>query len=184
MDRGFALFESAIGACGIAWSQNGLRGLQLPERDHVRGLARLKRRFADLDVAEPSAAASAAVSAITRFLDGDIATDLSFIQLDLDGVGAWEAEVYRAAREISVGSFITYGELARSLGGAGKARAVGQALGRNPWPIVVPCHRVTAAGGATGGFSAPDGVSLKLRLLDIEGALAPEALPLFAFPGE
>jgi methylated-DNA-[protein]-cysteine S-methyltransferase len=100
--------------------------------------------------------------------------------IDFAGIGAWEASVYRAAVAIRYGATRTYGELAASLGAPGGAQAVGQALGRNPWPIVIPCHRILAADGRTGGFSAPGGAVTKLRLLEIEGALAPATLPLFA----
>ena len=117
------------------------------------------------------------------FLAGAITIDLGSIPIDLKSVGSWEQSVYRAARDIPVGSTITYGTLAERLGDPGKARAVGQALGRNPWPIVIPCHRITAAGGRTGGFSAPGGAATKLKLLEIEGALAAEAMPLFAARG-
>ena len=83
------------------------------------------------------------------------------------------------ARAIPPGSTLTYGEIARRLGDPGAAQAVGQAMGHNPWPIVVPCHRVLGAGGKVGGFSAPGGAKTKLRMLEIEGALKPERLPLF-----
>jgi methylated-DNA-[protein]-cysteine S-methyltransferase len=88
--------------------------------------------------------------------------------------------VYACTRAIPPGRTRTYGEIAAALGDPGLSRAVGQALGRNPWPIVIPCHRVTAVDGRAGGFSAPGGAATKLRLLDIEGALAPETLPLFS----
>ena len=108
--------------------------------------------------------------------------DYSQTPLAFERVGAFEASVYRAALAIPWGETRTYGALAAALGDPGAAQAVGQALGRNPWPIVVPCHRITAADGRAGGFSAPGGAATKLRLLEIEGALAPESLPLFAVP--
>ena len=103
--------------------------------------------------------------------------------LDLGATGDFERAVYAAARAIPAGTTITYGTLAARVGDPGQARAVGQALGRNPWPIVVPCHRITAADGRMGGFSAPGGTRTKLKLLEIEGALAAETLPLFGGAG-
>ena len=175
---GFSLFETPIGACGIAWGAAGIVGLQLPEAGEAAALARLRRRFPALQEAEPPPAIAAAARRIAAFLGG--ARDgFADLPLDLGGVGAFDRAVYEAARAIPAGETRTYGALAAGLGDPGQARAVGQALGRNPWPIVIPCHRVTGADGRTGGFSAPGGRATKLKLLEIEGALAPESLPLF-----
>jgi methylated-DNA-[protein]-cysteine S-methyltransferase len=171
---GFALFDTAIGACGIAWGPDGLLGVQLPEADEAATLARLGRRFPRLARAEPRPESRR----IAAFLDG-AADDFADFALDLAGIGAFECAVYRETRAIPAGATDTYGAIARRLGDHKQARAVGQALGRNPWPIVVPCHRVTGAEGRMGGFSAPGGRATKLRLLEIEGALAVESLPLF-----
>lgn len=178
-DSGYALFDSPIGVCGIAWRPEGLAGVQLPSNGPSAALALLRRRFPMLVQATPPPWVEAAIESICAALSGE-ARDLASIELDFTGVGAFDAAVYRTAREIPVGATLTYGELAQSLGNSGQARAVGQALGRNPWPIVVPCHRVTAAAGRAGGFSAPGGRATKLRLLELEGALAAESLPLFA----
>ena len=180
MESGFALFDTRIGRCGIAWSPAGLLGLQLPEASHARALARLAHRFPHLQQSEPPPAVRRAMLAVTAYLAGALATDLGSIPLVFGSVGEWEQRVYLEARNIPIGSTITYGLLAQRLGDPAKARAVGQALGRNPWPIVIPCHRITAAGGGMGGFSAPGGTATKLKLLEIEGALSPNALPLFA----
>ena len=107
-------------------------------------------------------------------------SDLSAAPLDLDGVPAFHRRVYDLARRIPPGETLTYGEIAGRLGDPSQARAVGQALGANPIPILVPCHRVFAANGRMGGFSAPGGVSTKLRLLEIEGARANAIPSLFA----
>ena len=176
---GLALFATPIGACGIAWRPDGLAGIQLAERAPAATLARLKRRFPDLAEADPPHSITQIAALISAALAGETA-DLGAVSLDWTGIGAFDAAVYREARAIPRGGTATYGELAQRVGDPGSARAVGQALGRNPWPIVVPCHRVMAAGGRTGGFSAYGGRSTKLRLLELEGALAPEALPLFA----
>ena len=181
MDRGFALFETPIGRCAVAWEGGAVVGLQLPEASDSTALARLARRFPAHVPTEPPVAVGALIAKIVAHLGG-ARVDYSDAPLDLARVGAFEAAVYRAALAIPWGETRTYGALAAGLGDPGAAQAVGQALGRNPWPIVVPCHRITAADGRTGGFSAPGGAATKLRLLEIEGALAPESLPLFAAP--
>ena len=177
-DSGFALFETAIGRCGVAWGSEGIVGLQLPARDARAAEARLRRRFPALGFASPPAPIAAAIGRITAFLAGE-ADDFLDLPLDFSRIGAWERAVYEAARAIPAGTTITYGTLAARLGDASQARAVGQALGRNPWPIVVPCHRITAAEGRMGGFSAPGGTATKCKLLELEGALGPDSLPLF-----
>ena len=177
-ESGCALFETPIGRCGIAWGPGGICGLQLPEANDRAAMARLRRRFPALAPAEPPPAVAAAMARITAFLAGG-RDDFRDLALDFGATGAWERSVYEQARAIPAGTTITYGALAAEVGDSGQARAVGQALGRNPWPIVVPCHRITAAEGRMGGFSAPGGTATKLKLLEIEGALRPEALPLF-----
>jgi methylated-DNA-[protein]-cysteine S-methyltransferase len=131
--------------------------------------ARLARRFPDAAEAEPPAFVRDAVAGIVRLLAGE-AVDLSDIPLDLSAASDLERRVYRAALRIPHGEVRTYGEIAREIGADGAAQAVGVALGRNPVPIVVPCHRVLASGGKSGGFSAPGGVSTKFRMLEIERA--------------
>ncbi len=181
-DSGLALFETPMGLCGIAWRDGALLGLQLPERDSVTAMRRLERRFPGLVLAEPTPWVSRVIARVASMLQGE-QDDLADVPLDFADLGPFEAAVYGAVRRIPPGRTLTYGELARSIGDMRQARAVGQALGRNPWPIVVPCHRVTGAGGHAGGFSASGGRATKLRLLELEGALDPEQLPLFARPG-
>lgn len=176
---GFALFETPIGACGIAWSEFGLLATRLPQTDSARAGAGLAKHFPALEEATMPSAVAGIAERIGRHLGGERA-DYRDVTLDENGIGEWERSVYRAAAAIPFGETRTYGELARALGRPEAAQAVGQALGRNPWPIVVPCHRILAADGRTGGFSAPGGARTKLRLLQIEGALAPASLPLFA----
>jgi methylated-DNA-[protein]-cysteine S-methyltransferase len=166
---GFALFETSIGSCGITWSERGIRGLQLPETDPLATRRTLTSRFPGAVEAVPPPNVQRGIDAIVLLMRGDRA-DLNFVQLDLDGVPAFHQRVYDVARTIPAGATLTYGDIAKRLGDAGSARAVGQALGRNPIPVIVPCHRVTAAGGRTGGFSAPGGAATKLKLLAIEGA--------------
>lgn len=166
---GFTLFATAIGNCGIAWGANGIVGTQLPEGDDAATQRRLERRFPASVETRPPAPVQGAIDAIVALLDG-LAVDLSSIALDMDGVPAFDRRVYEAARTILPGSTLSYGEIAAQIGEPGAARAVGRALGRNPFAIIVPCHRVLAAGGKMGGFSAKGGTATKRRLLAIEGA--------------
>jgi methylated-DNA-[protein]-cysteine S-methyltransferase len=165
---GFALFPTAIGACGIAWSGRGVCAVQLPETDEAATRGRLVRHFGAIEQPVPPPVRQAA-DRIARLLTG-AAEDLADVTLDLDGIPAFEQRVYEAARRIPPGRTATYGEIAQAIGDPGSARAVGRALGRNPFTLIVPCHRVLAASGGYGGFSAPGGVSTKLRLLAIERA--------------
>ena len=175
---GFALFETPVGRCAIVWRGERIVGTHLPETSDARAVAALARRFPGARAATPPAFVAAAIARIDAFLAGG-SDGFADLPLDFDSVSAWERRVYAAAQAIPAGTTTTYGAMAAGLGDAGQARAVGQALGRNPWPIVVPCHRITAADGRTGGFSAPGGASTKLRLLEIEGALSADTLPLF-----
>jgi methylated-DNA-[protein]-cysteine S-methyltransferase len=181
-DHGFALFDTAIGRCGIAWGAGGIVAVNLPEADDARTRARLLRRCPQAPESAPAASVRDAIDGIVALLAGEPA-DLSAIALDLEGVPPFNRRVYAIARTIPPGRTLTYGEVAARLDAPGQARAVGQALGENPFPPVVPCHRVVAAGGKTGGFSANGGVDTKLRLLAIEGAQVGGDCPLFDRPG-
>jgi methylated-DNA-[protein]-cysteine S-methyltransferase len=150
------------------WSQHGIAGVMLPDSQAHQTRARVVQRFPDAREATPPPDVQRAVEHITALLRGE-ASDLSFVALDLEGVPAFHRRVYRIARSIPPGSTRSYGEIASQLGEPHAARAVGQALGRNPFPLIVPCHRVLASHGRTGGFSAPGGASTKLQLLAIEG---------------
>jgi O-6-methylguanine DNA methyltransferase len=166
---GFALFDTAIGRCGIAWGDRGIAGVQLPEAGEQETRARMLHRFPAAGEAAPPAEVRLAIERMASLLRGE-ASDLPAIALDMDGVPEFHRRVYEAARAIPPGSTLSYGDIAKRVGAPGAARAVGQALGRNPFPIVVPCHRVLAAGGKIGGFSAQGGVETKRRMLSIEGA--------------
>ena len=174
MSHGFTLFETPVGRCGIAWGDRGIVGLQLPEASAERTRARLRERFAAPE-REPPRPVSRAIDSIVRMLDGSGAL-LDDVELDMTEVPPFARRVYQLAREIAPGKTLTYGELAQRIGSPGAARAVGGALGKNPFPIVVPCHRVLAAGGKLGGFSANGGVDTKRRLLALEAA------PVFTAP--
>ncbi|HVH17063.1 MAG TPA: methylated-DNA--[protein]-cysteine S-methyltransferase [Myxococcota bacterium] len=166
--QGFDVFDTALGPCGIAWGGRGIVGVQLPESSEAATRARLRRRFPDAPEVAPPVRVRRAQQGIVALLAGK-RSDLSGVALDLDGLPAFQRRVYEAAREIPSGTTLSYGELAARLGAPGAARAVGQALGKNPFAIVVPCHRVLAAGQKSGGFTAEGGVATKLRMLAIEG---------------
>jgi methylated-DNA-[protein]-cysteine S-methyltransferase len=162
-------FQIAIGLCAIAWRGDQVVGVQLPEASTAATKRRLRARFPLAVEREPPPAVAAAVAGITALLrDGRAA--LEGIPLDLEGVPAFDVRVYAVARAIPAGRVRTYGEIAAALGDAMAAREVGAALGRNPVPLIVPCHRVVAAGGKLGGFSAAGGTITKSRLLAIENA--------------
>ena len=167
--HGFALFDTPIGRCGIAWGERGITGVQLPEAREPETRARLGRRFPGAREALPPRDVQRAQAAIVALLRGET-RDLSKIALDMEQMPPFQRRVYETARTIPAGTTLAYGEIARRIGSPDSARAVGQALGRNPFAIIVPCHRVLAAGGKVGGFTANGGVTTKLRLLTLEGA--------------
>ena len=176
--EGFTLFDTVIGRCGIAWGGRGVVGVQLPEKRDLETRARLLQRFPGGHESAAPPEVQRAVDDITALLRGE-ATDLSGVRLDMEGLSPFHRRVYEAARTIPSGTTFSYGDIAAQLGAPGAARAVGQALGRNPFAIVVPCHRVLAAGGKIGGFSANGGAATKLRLLSIEAAQVNGQLALF-----
>ncbi len=163
----YCLFQTAIGACGVAWSERGLTRLQLPEADRDATERRLRRSSEHSGSAVPPRIEQA-IAKIQRHFTGE-KVDYGSVALDLTGVSPFHRKVYDAARALGWGQTASYGELARRVGAPGAARAVGQAMGRNPVPIIIPCHRVLASGRKPGGFSAFGGVSTKERLLALEG---------------
>lgn len=178
--QGFALFATAVGHCGIAWDGLVLTGVQLPEdagEAHTR--ARMQRRFPGAPESPMPPQVAAWAARVVALLAG-AHDDLRDVPLATAGVPPFNARVYELARRIPPGKTMTYGEMAAALGEPGAARAVGQALGHNPFAPVVPCHRILAAGGRTGGFSAGGGAATKMRMLEIEGAFAHDTLALFA----
>jgi methylated-DNA-[protein]-cysteine S-methyltransferase len=183
----YALFDTAIGRCALVWRGGLVVGAALPEASDEAARARIARRFPGAAEADPPPFAAAAIARIAALLAGD-RTDLGDIELDLDQGSDFERQVWRAARRIPCGEVRSYGDIAREIGAPGSAQAVGVALGRNPVPIIIPCHRILAADGKSGGFSAPGGVATKFRILEIEGARRPgppelfESLPLAVRP--
>jgi methylated-DNA-[protein]-cysteine S-methyltransferase len=180
---GFTVFDTPIGHCGIAWTGNAIAGTRLPDTS----VEDIQRRYGEAKLSEPPPFVHEAIQRIRHLLAGE-ADDLRSLPLAMDGVSDLNKRVYAITRAIPPGRTRTYGDIARELGDPLYAQAVGQAMGRNPWPIIVPCHRVLAAGGKTGGFSAPGGVDTKFKILAIEQAkVKPEgslfdALPLAVKP--
>jgi len=180
----FAVFDATLGACALVWSAPGVCGVQLPEKDAAATRARVRRRHPAASEAVPTLEAQHAIDGVIALLAGE-KRDLTDIAVDDEGQTEFNRRVYAVARKIPPGATMTYGEIAERLGDKTLARAVGQAMGENPMPIIMPCHRVLAAGGRSGGFSANGGVVTKLRLLTIEdaqpgGPILFEHLPLQA----
>lgn len=167
--QGFTLFETAIGACAIVWAARGIVGVQLPEANAEATRRRVNRRFPHAREMQPPPEVQHAVDGIVALLAGE-KCDLTDISIDDSRLPDFNKRVYAIVRKIPPGATMTYGEIAERLGDKALSRDVGQAMGENPTPIIMPCHRVLAAGGKTGGFSASGGVVTKLRLLTIEGA--------------
>lgn len=163
----YTVFDSALGPIGLVWTERGIVSLLLPERTRRATEAELRARHPSAELAEPSVPIRRAIDKIQKLLRGE-KVSLASVPVDLSGVSEFYRSVYELARQIPSGETRSYGEIARALGKLGAARAVGQALGRNPVAIIVPCHRVLASGGGIGGFSAPGGTETKTRLLAIE----------------
>ena len=169
MTTGLYLFDTPVGRCGMGWSVRGIASVQLPDHSDARLLARLQQRLPGVQIATPPDAVRRAADRTIALLEG--AHDgLLDVALDMHGIAPFHQRVYARARAIPPGRTITYGELAADIGDPGAARAVGQALGLNPFAPIVPCHRILAAGARSGGFSAPGGVDTKLRMLLAEHA--------------
>jgi methylated-DNA-[protein]-cysteine S-methyltransferase len=165
---GFAVFDTVIGPCGIAWSDDTVVGTQLPEADEDSVRSRMKKRFPAARETAPPDPVARAMDAIRALLRGE-ACDLAWMNLDMSSVPDLDRRVYEIAREIPPGTTLSYGDIATRLGDKTLSRAVGQALGKNPFAPVVPCHRVLSADGKMHGFSAGGGVAMKLRMLRNEG---------------
>ena len=174
----FAVFETVIGWAGVAWGDNGLIGAYLPEPDPQTVRTAFTRKFPGSVEAAPPPAISVVIERIVALMRGE-KVDMSDAPLDIGRVPEFNAKVYEITRRIPAGETLTYGQIAVQLGDKLLSQQVGAALGRNPWPIIVPCHRVTAANGKLGGFSARGGADTKLKLLAIEGAHAAGPPDLF-----
>lgn len=175
----YLLLDTPLGACGLAWGSRGLVRLQLPEPTREAAERRIAATGRVLASSAIPPAVEQAVAALRRYFAGEV-VDLTAIEVDLGGVPPFHREIYAATRAVPWGETVTYGALATRLGSPGASRTVGQAMGRNPVPVIIPCHRVLASGQGLGGFSAPGGLATKQRLLALEKATAIEKLPLFA----
>lgn len=165
----YCIFETAGGFCGFAWSKIGITRFQLPTRSAEATKRILLRRVPGAEPGAPTPEVVEAVAAVKRYFAGE-ETDFSGCKLDLDEEDAFFQQIYAAARRVGWGHTTTYGALAKELGaGPEAARDVGQAMARNPVALIIPCHRVLAAGGKVGGFSAPGGAAAKTRMLELEG---------------
>ena len=176
--QGLTLFATPIGHCGLAWGDKGVVGVQLPQESGARTQARLAGRFPDAAYAEPPAQIAQVIAAVGRLLAGE-PVDLTGVVLDEEGLPEFDRAAWAVARTVPPGETITYGQIAARLGDPHAARAVGRAMGANPFPIIVPCHRVLGADGRMGGFSAAGGIEAKARLLSIERARIDAAPLLF-----
>jgi len=178
MNLSSTLFDTPLGGCGLVWGSAGIVAVQLPQPDEAQTRARLLQRCGPMQEAAPPADVAAAIDAMVGLLRGE-PRDLRDVTLDLAAEPDFNRKVYALTRRIPPGTTLTYGDLARRLGDVALSRAVGQALGQNPCPIVVPCHRVLAAGHKPGGFSANGGTATKLKMLAIEGAYVNHTPSLF-----
>lgn len=177
-EQHFAIFETAIGSCGIVWTERGIAGVNLPEGSEDKTRARVKKRFPDAEEVAPPAEIQKIIRDIVALVAGE-KIDFSYVKLDHAPLPDFPRRVYEIVRAIPIGHMMTYGDIAKRLGDVGLSREVGRAMGRNPTPIIMPCHRVVAASGKTGGFSAPGGVDTKMKLLSIERRHGDHAPTLF-----
>ncbi|MDP2258823.1 MAG: MGMT family protein [Caulobacter sp.] len=179
MSPSFTVFDTAMGTCALVWGKAGIVGAFLPEADEGALRARIAQRFATALEAPPPPAVAQAVAGVVALLAGE-KRDLTDVAIDFSAATDFQRHVYAVVRAIPPGQTLTYGEVAARMGEPREAaRAVGEAMGRNPVPILMPCHRVLGAGGKPGGFSAPGGVETKLKMLAIEGASVGETPALF-----
>ena len=176
--RGYTIFDTGIGRCGIAWGHLGILGVQLPEAREIETRKRLFQLYPDAREMRAPLDIETAIEGIAALLRGE-SSDLSNVLLDMSGIHAFNQRVYALTRTIPRGETRTYGEVAASLRASGAAHSVAQALARNPFMIIVPCHRVLEAGGYADKISPNGGAISKRRLLSIEGAHTTSSKTLF-----
>lgn len=174
----FILFDTAVGRCAVLWRGDRLTGVVLPSTNDAATCDAVKRRASAAKESAPPPFVREAIDGIVRLCAGAPAT-FDVASLDRGAIEPFANRVYDVLLRVPFGETTTYGAIAEALGDKTLSRAVGAALGANPFPIVFPCHRVVASGGRMGGFTAPGGIDTKRRLLEIEGAFAAEKLPLF-----
>ena len=178
ISAGWAPFETVLGVCAVAWGARGIVAMQLPEVDAPATQARLLKASGPLPLATPPAAVAHAIAAVQALLAGQ-PHDMDAVELDMQRITEFQRRVYDLTRRIPPGQTRTYGELATELGNKNSARAVGHALGLNPFAPVIPCHRVLGASGKPCGFSAHGGVVTKMRMLATERAVPSGTASLF-----
>jgi methylated-DNA-[protein]-cysteine S-methyltransferase len=176
--RAYSIFGTAIGHCGIAWSDARLVGVQLPEAREIETRKRLFKLHPDAREMRPPPIVKEAIEGIAALLRAE-PCDFSDVTLDISGIAAFDQRVYQATREIPRGKTLTYDEIALRLKASGAVRPVAQAIARNPFVIVVPCHRVLESGGSTDKMSPHGGIISRRRLLSIEGTPYPSSKTLF-----
>jgi|SRR5579871_439249 len=177
LGRAYTIFDTAIGRCGIAWGERGIVGVQLPEAREIETRKRLFLLYPEARETRPSLDVEAAIEGIVALLRGDT-SDLSDVTLDMAGMHAFDQRVYQIVRRIHRGETLTYGEVATRLGSPSAVRPVAQAIARNPFVVIVPCHRVLEAGGYADKMSSHAGLISKRRLLSIEGTGTPASKTL------
>jgi methylated-DNA-[protein]-cysteine S-methyltransferase len=166
--RGYTIFDTGIGRCGVAWGYSGVIGVQLPEAREIETRKRLFQLYPDARELRAPMNVEIAIEAITALLRG-VAADFSDVTLDMTGIHPFNQRVYELTRAIPRGETRTYGDVAARLGAPGAAQSVAQAISKNPFMIIVPCHRVLEAGGYADKISPHGGTISKRRLLSIEG---------------
>lgn len=180
----YSIFETAGGVCGIAWTDKGVVRFQLPTKSDEAAERLMRRRLSPDAVASvPTPEIDRIISDVRRYFEGS-AIDFGQIALDLGRQDEFFQQIYENVRRLAWGETTTYGRMARQLGaGPEAARTVGEAMAKNPVPLIIPCHRVLAAGGKIGGFSAPGGAASKARMLELEGIrlTPPEPQQSFGF---
>jgi methylated-DNA-[protein]-cysteine S-methyltransferase len=176
--REYSIFDTSVGRCGIAWGRSGIVGMRLPEAREIETRRRLLLQFPEARETRPPVDVEQAIEGIVTLLAGT-PCDLSDVLLDMAAVPAFHRRVYETVRLIPHGQTRTFAELAVRLGASGAVHAVGQAINRNPFAILVPCHRTLVTAGHTSGFAGNGGIVTKFSLLAIEGALADRRPTLF-----
>jgi methylated-DNA-[protein]-cysteine S-methyltransferase len=167
--RRYCVFDTAMGFCAIAWSDRGVVRFQLPVKSAEAAARLIRRRAPDAEPGAPPDEVAPVVATAKGYFAGE-ETDFSEVRLDLEGGDAFFTQIYEALRRVGWGRTTTYGALAKEVGAPREAaREVGEAMAKNPAPLIIPCHRVLAAGGKIGGFSAPGGATTKKRMLELEG---------------
>lgn len=176
---GFAVFSTVLGECAIAWGPGGITAVQLPQDTPAELRTQMELAQPGVPEAEPPLAIRSAIQRIQALLAGESRDDLADIRLDFTGLSEFLQRAYAVTRTITPGHTLTYGQIAERLGSPGSARAVGRAMGANPFPIIVPCHRVLGADGSIGGFSALGGAVTKRHMLLMEGVSEADGPGLF-----